>query len=73
VVDVVPLKGAIVVELEQGGIHEFMQEELQPLEELEALKKKTGEPCENCPEETKPVVKQFTPRRGKKKPHDRPR
>jgi hypothetical protein len=50
-----------------------MQEELQPLEELEALKKKTGEPCENCPEETRPVVKQFEPRRGKKRPHGRPR
>lgn len=73
VVDVVPLKGAIVVELEQGGTHEFMQEELQPLEELEALKKKTDEPCENCPDDTRPVNKQFEPRRGKKRPHARPR
>ncbi len=74
VVDVVPLKGAIVVELEQGGTHEFMQDELQPLEELEALKKKTAEPCENCPpEDTRPIVKQFEPRRGKKRPHGRPR
>jgi cell fate regulator YaaT (PSP1 superfamily) len=73
VVDVVPLKGALLVELEQGGTHEFMQEELQPLEELEALKKKTGEPCENCPEDTKPIVKQFEPRRGKKRSHGRPR
>jgi cell fate regulator YaaT (PSP1 superfamily) len=73
VVDVVPLKGAIMVELEQGGTHEFMQEELQPLEELEALQKKTGEPCENCPGDTQPVVKQFDPRRGKKRPHGRPR
>ena len=74
VIDVVPLKGAIVVELEQGGTHEFMQDELQPLEELEALKKKSGEPCENCPpEDTRSVVKQFEPRRGKKRPHGRPR
>ncbi len=73
VVDVVPLKGALIVELEQGGTHEFMQEELQPLEELEALKKKTGEPCENCPDDKKPVVRPFEPRRGKKRPHARPR
>jgi cell fate regulator YaaT (PSP1 superfamily) len=73
VVDVSPLKGALLVELEQGGMHEFMLEELQPLEELEALKKKADEPCENCPEEAKPVVKQFEPRRGKKRPHGRPR
>jgi cell fate regulator YaaT (PSP1 superfamily) len=73
VLDVVPLKGAIVVELEQGGTHEFAQEELQPLEELEALKKKTDEPCENCPDDTRPAVKQFEPRRGKKRPHARPR
>jgi cell fate regulator YaaT (PSP1 superfamily) len=73
VVDVVPLKGAVIVELEQGGTHEFMQDELQPLEELEALKKKTGEPCENCPEDTRPIVKQFESRRGKKRPHARPR
>jgi cell fate regulator YaaT (PSP1 superfamily) len=73
VVDVVPLKGAIMVELEQGGTHEFAQDELQPLEELEALKKKSGEPCENCPEDTRPVVKQFEPRRGKKRQHGRPR
>lgn len=73
VVDVVPLKGAILVELEQGGMHEFMQDELQPLEELEALKKKTGEPCENCPEDTRPVTRPFEPRRGKKRSHGRPR
>jgi cell fate regulator YaaT (PSP1 superfamily) len=73
VIDVAPLKGAIMVELEQGGTHEFMQDELQPLEELEALKKKTGEPCENCPDETRPVVKQYELRRGKKRPHGRPR
>jgi cell fate regulator YaaT (PSP1 superfamily) len=73
VVDVIPLKGAIMVELEQGGTHEFMQDELQPLDELEALKKKSGEPCENCPEDTRPAVKHFEPRRGKKRPHGRPR
>jgi cell fate regulator YaaT (PSP1 superfamily) len=68
VLDVVPLKGAVLVELEQGGQHEFMQEELQPLEELEALKNKTDNSCDNCPEDTRPVMK-----KSKKKPHGRPR
>lgn len=57
VLDVSPLKGAVLVELEQGGQHEFMQEDLQPLEELEALKNKAESSCENCPELTRPVMK----------------
>ncbi len=68
VLDVNPLKGAVFVELEQGGQHEFMHDELQPLEELEALKKKADSSCDNCPEDTRPV-----PSSGKKKPHGRPR
>jgi cell fate regulator YaaT (PSP1 superfamily) len=73
VLDVNPLKGAVLVELEQGGIHEFMHDELQPLEELEALKEKVDKTCENCPEDTRPVDKRPEMRRGKKKPHGRPR
>ena len=68
VLDVNPLKGEIFVELDQGGRYEFMQQDLQPLEELEALKNKADTSCENCPEDTRPVIK-----RGKKKPHGRPR
>jgi cell fate regulator YaaT (PSP1 superfamily) len=68
VLDVAPLKGAVLVELEQGGQHEFMQEDLQPLDELEALKKKADNSCENCPENTRPVMK-----KGKKQFHGRPR
>ncbi len=68
VLDVNPLKGEIFVELEQGGRYEFMQQDLQPLEELEALKNKADTSCENCPEDTRPVIK-----RGKKKPYGRPR
>jgi cell fate regulator YaaT (PSP1 superfamily) len=68
VLDVVPLKGAVLVELEQGGQHEFMQDELQPMEELEALKNKADNSCDNCPEDTRPVMK-----KTKKKPHGRPR
>jgi cell fate regulator YaaT (PSP1 superfamily) len=73
VLDVIPLKGAVLVELEQGGQHEFMQEELQPLEELEALKKKADASCENCPEDTRPVDIRPEMRRGRNKPHARPR
>lgn len=68
VLDVSPLKGAVLVELEQGGQHEFMQEELQPLEELVALKNKADSSCENCPEPTRPVIK-----KEYKKPHGRRR
>jgi cell fate regulator YaaT (PSP1 superfamily) len=68
VLDVVPLKGAVLVELEQGGQHEFMQEELQPLEESEALKNIAETSCDNCPEDTRPVMK-----KGKKKPYGRDR
>jgi cell fate regulator YaaT (PSP1 superfamily) len=68
VLDVIPLKGAVLVELEQGGHYEFMLDELQPLEELEALKKKADTSCENCPEETRPVLK----KEGNKY-HSRPR
>jgi cell fate regulator YaaT (PSP1 superfamily) len=67
VLDVNPLKGAVLVELEQGGQHEFMHVELQPLEELEALKHKADSSCDNCPESTRPVMK-----KGKKKPYGRP-
>jgi cell fate regulator YaaT (PSP1 superfamily) len=66
VIDVVPLKGAVMVELEQGGHYEFLHEEIQPLDELDALKKKADDSCTNCPEEKNPA---FNP--GNRKPHDR--
>lgn len=68
VIDVNPLKGSVFVELEQGGHYEFLQEELQPLEEFEALKQKADESCANCPEE-----KQQPINKEKRKPHGRPR
>jgi cell fate regulator YaaT (PSP1 superfamily) len=73
VLDVVPLKGAVLVELEQGGVHEFLQQDLQPFEELEALNKKADGSCESCPEDTRPVGKRPNIRREKRKPHARPR
>jgi cell fate regulator YaaT (PSP1 superfamily) len=68
VVDVNPLKGVVIVDLELGGLHEFFQQELQPLEELEALMKKADTSCDTCPEDTRPVML-----RGKKKLHGKPR
>lgn len=43
--DVFPLKSSVMVELDKGGISEFMRHELQPWDELEALKQKSEEPC----------------------------
>jgi cell fate regulator YaaT (PSP1 superfamily) len=68
VIDVVPLKGSILVELEQGGHHEFSQQEIQPFEELETIKIKTDNNCENCPENTG-----VSTIKGKKKPYGRNR
>ncbi len=46
VMDVYPLKGAVVVELENGTHVEFMADELQPWDELEILRRKSQEPCD---------------------------
>ena len=45
VVDVYPLKQIVVVELDSGMIKEFEHVDVQPWEELEALRKKSEEPC----------------------------
>jgi cell fate regulator YaaT (PSP1 superfamily) len=74
VIEVLPLKEAVLVELEQGGgQHEFVQQDLQPLEDLEALKKKAGESCEGCPEDTRPARRQHESRKGIRKSRARPR
>jgi cell fate regulator YaaT (PSP1 superfamily) len=44
--DIYPLKGAIVVELENGVAREFMKDEVQPWDELEALRQKSQAPCD---------------------------
>lgn len=46
VTDVLPLKQAVMVELETGVYHEFMHNEIQPWDELEALKQKSQAPCD---------------------------
>lgn len=45
VIDVQPLADTVSVLLDEGGIHVFHREDLIPLEELEALSRKAGEPC----------------------------
>jgi cell fate regulator YaaT (PSP1 superfamily) len=72
VLDVNPLKGAVLVELEQGTPHEFLLDELQPLDELEALKNKAGEACEGCAEDTRPILKHPEHRKARKKFRGRP-
>ena len=68
VIDVNPLKETILVELEQGGQHEFFRQDIQPLEELDALQKKVETTCEKCPEDSNVNMK-----KGKKKPYGRNR
>ena len=46
VVDVSPLSGRILVEIPEVGVREFEKEEVEPLEELEALKQKAQAGCE---------------------------
>lgn len=45
VVDVYPLRQSVVVLLDQGLQQEFPHIDVQPWEELEALRKKSQEPC----------------------------
>jgi cell fate regulator YaaT (PSP1 superfamily) len=56
VVDVSPLLMTVRVELLGTGVREFQREEIEPWDELEALRRKSLQPCENCPnsEKTKP-------------------
>jgi cell fate regulator YaaT (PSP1 superfamily) len=45
VIDVVPLKGTVIVALEDGMRLEFPKEDLEPYEELKALQDKANKPC----------------------------
>lgn len=46
VIDVYPLKSAVLVEMENGERQEYTHDEIQPFEELEALRQKSQEPCD---------------------------
>jgi len=48
VVELLPLQMTVVVELPEVGRREFEREQLEPWDELEALRRKSAKPCENC-------------------------
>ena len=52
VVDVYPLRQAVLVELPEVGYREFTKEEIQPADDLEAMQKKIQNPCEDCDRQT---------------------
>src|SRR5690606_18440400 len=46
VIDVVPLKQAVLVSLPDGKRAEFLKHEIEPWDELEALRRKSEAPCD---------------------------
>jgi cell fate regulator YaaT (PSP1 superfamily) len=46
VVDLFPLKGSVIVQMEDGRKVEVLKDEIEPSEELKALKKKANSPCD---------------------------
>ena len=46
VLDIFPLKDSVLVDLGEEGQHEFDREALQPWDELEALRRKSQQPCD---------------------------
>ncbi len=48
VVDVSPLLMTVRVEFPEGMTREFSRDEIEPWDELEALRRKSEQPCENC-------------------------
>jgi cell fate regulator YaaT (PSP1 superfamily) len=51
VLDVNPLQMTIRVDLPNVGWREFPREQVEPWDELEALRRKSEQPCENCEKE----------------------
>jgi cell fate regulator YaaT (PSP1 superfamily) len=49
VVDMLPLQMTVIVELPEVGRRQFERDQLEPWDELEALRRKAAEPCANCP------------------------
>jgi cell fate regulator YaaT (PSP1 superfamily) len=46
VVDTYPLRNIVVVEIEGSGNHDYHRDELEPWDELEALRRKSEAPCD---------------------------
>jgi len=57
VVEVSPLLMTVRVEIAEGGIREFSRDEIEPWDELEALRRKSAAPCENCENKEKQGTK----------------
>ena len=66
VVDLYPLKQSVVVKLfESGERHEFLKHELQPWDELEALRRKAANPpCDECDKADDCDCKETAPPKG---------
>jgi cell fate regulator YaaT (PSP1 superfamily) len=45
VLDVFPLKETVLVELDQGTVVEFPHADIEPFDELDAMRKKAAAPC----------------------------
>jgi len=50
VINLYPLKKTVVVQLDEGGRHEIPNEDLEPYEEVKALKAKAAAPCKRHPD-----------------------
>ncbi|MBM3153586.1 MAG: stage 0 sporulation family protein [Chloroflexi bacterium] len=50
VVDSIPMRMTVIVSLPETGNREFPREDIQPWDELEALRRKAEAPCDNCAE-----------------------
>lgn len=46
VVNLLPLKQAVIVDIPEKGWTEFLKHEIEPWDELEALRRKSAEPCD---------------------------
>jgi cell fate regulator YaaT (PSP1 superfamily) len=52
VLDVNPLRMTVRVDLPDVGWREFSRDEVEPWDELEALRRKAEQPCQDCPKNT---------------------
>jgi cell fate regulator YaaT (PSP1 superfamily) len=52
VLDTNPLQMTVRVELSDVGVREFSRDEIEPWDELEALRRKAEKPCETCEKKT---------------------
>lgn len=52
VLDINPLQMTVRVELSDVGVREFSRDEIEPWDELEALRRKAEKPCETCEKKT---------------------